>query len=204
MPDRRRAWARALCDAAPDARRKAAYADALDGIAALMSEDRRMESYLRDPSIPKTDKKRFLASALTAEASPGAAPGAPAGKEDPVFARFCELLVDKGRTALIPALAAVFRRTVDEEEGIARLEIEAAREPDGPTLRRINEAWTRSTAAKRTVSSIRIKPELIAGYRLRSGSVQIDYSVAGRLERLRRQLVRPLGSGSREPGRGEG
>lgn len=193
MPDRRRAWARALHDAASDAKLRSAYADALDGIATVMAQDERMGDYLRDPSIPKADKKQFLALALGA-----------AGTSDRVFSRFCDLLVDKGRTSLIPALAAVFRRIVDAEDGISRLDIEAAREPEGSAVRRIEEAWTKSTASKKTVSTLHIKPELIAGYRLRAGSVQIDYSVAGRLERLRRQLARPLGSASPAVGRGEG
>jgi F-type H+-transporting ATPase subunit delta len=189
VPDRRRAWARALGEAAPSSERRKAYADALDGIALAMSEDRRVVDYLHDPAIPKSDKKEFLASAL--------------GGTDAVFSRFCELLVDKERSSLIPALASVFRRIVDEEEGVARLEIEAAREPDAATVGRIGEAWSKSAGVRTTISTLRIKPELIAGYRLRSGSIRIDYSIAGRLERLRRRLVLPLGLSSGRSGEGK-
>ena len=115
------------------------------------------------------------------------------GGTDAVFSRFCELLVEKERSSLIPALASVFRRIVDAEEGVARLEIEAAREPEAATVGRIGDAWSKSTGARTTISTLRVKPELIAGYRLRSGSIRIDYSIAGRLERLRRRLVLPLG-----------
>ncbi|HTX71302.1 MAG TPA: ATP synthase F1 subunit delta [Rectinemataceae bacterium] len=195
MPDRRRAWARALFGAAAEAGRRASYADALDGIAAVMAENRLMANFLSDPSVPKPEKKLFLASALLRPA------GAP---EDAVFSRFCALLVDKGRCPLIPAIAAEMRHLVDAEQGLVRLEIEAAREPDADTIRRIREAWTRSVKSAATVSTLRVRPELIAGYRLRSGSIRIDYSVAGRLERLRRQLVRPLGASPQESGRGEG
>ena len=189
MPDRRRAWARALALAAGDGGRRKVYADALDGIARALAEEKRVGDYLLDPAIPKPSKKDFLSSAL--------------GEKDEVFSRFCGLLVDKERSSLIPALAAVFRRIVDEEEGVSRLLVEAAREPDSATIGRIGEAWSRSTGARSTVSTVRILPELIAGYRLRSGSVRIDYSIAGRLERLKRRLVLPLGSGPRGTGEGK-
>jgi len=189
VPDRRRAWARALSIAASSPERRKAYADALDGITRALAEEKRVGDYLLDPAIPKPSKKDFLSSAL--------------GEKDEVFSRFCGLLVDKERCSLIPALAAVFRRIVDEEEGVARLLVEAAREPDSATIGRISEAWSRSTGARATVSTVRILPELIAGYRLRSGSVRIDYSIAGRLERLKRRLVLPLGSGPRGTGEGK-
>lgn len=200
MPDRRRAWAAALLEAAPDAERRAAYGDALDAIALVMGERGALRDFLRDPGVPKAEKAAALASA----ASPARAGGA-----DPLFLRFCALLVDTGRAELLPAIAAAYRRSLDRVEGVAPLEVEAAREVPPATLQRLSEAWAGATGASSVRVSVRVAPELIAGYRLRSGSIRLDYTVAGRASRLGRALARSQGrrlDGSATGGsaRGEG
>jgi F-type H+-transporting ATPase subunit delta len=205
VPDRRRAWARALFLAAPDRESRAAYADALEAISSTVDVEARFREFLTDPSAPKDAKASILLSALTAGArgsaeSPGSA----------VFGRFCALIVEKGRSALLPQIARAYGALRDADEGIARLEVEAAREVDGGALARIASAWTAYSGSKTTQAHVRVNPVLIAGYRLRAGSLRIDYSIAGRLERLRRELARPLGTPSASAGgpggaaRGEG
>ena len=200
MPDRRRAWARALFLAAPDRESRADYADALEGLRSAVERDRRVHNFLSDPSVPKAAKASVLASALGADAASGA----------DVFARFCALIVDKGRAALLPEIARSYREISDAAEGIARLDVEAAREMADEALQRVAKAWTVYSGAKTTLGTVRVNPALIAGYRLRAGSLRIDYSIAGRLERLKRELARPLGKSpgsARDPAaeaRGEG
>jgi F-type H+-transporting ATPase subunit delta len=187
VPDRRRAWAAALFAAEPESARRRGIADALDGIAAAMRAGRELADFLRDPSVPASSKSALLASALD-----------PSLDGDGRFARFCALAVAKGRALLLPAVAARYRALLDSGEGVSRLEVEAAREPDPAFLARLGDAWTRSAGARRTEIVVRINPALVAGYRLRAGSAMYDYSVAGRLERLRRELARPLGPGRME------
>jgi F-type H+-transporting ATPase subunit delta len=127
-----------------------------------------------------------------------------------VFARFCSLIVEKGRTHLLPQIARSYVAMRDLDEGIARLEVEAAREVDPAALDRIAKAWNAYSGALSTRTSVRLNSALIAGYRLRAGSLRIDYSIAGRLERIRRELAQPLGKPSAQAGgaggkaRGEG
>lgn len=197
MPDRRRAWAKALFLAVPDSASRGAFADAFAGLRAATAEGR-IGSFLSDPTTPKAAKVQILAAAYSGPAA-GAA----------VFDRFCALIVDKGRIGLLPQIAASFGELRDADEGIARLEIEAARAMADEALERIAQAWTKYTGARTTSASVRVTPALIAGYRLRAGSLRIDYSIAGRLERLRRELARPLGKSASAgtPGgtaRGEG
>jgi F-type H+-transporting ATPase subunit delta len=196
VPDRRRAWARALFLAAPDAESRAAYAEALAALSSAIGAERRIGEFLIDPSVPKDKKASVIAAAL------GPGDGKGAGGE--VFGRFCSLLVEKGRAALLPQIAHAYCGMRDADEGIARLEIEAAREVDGDAIKRIASAWTAYSGAKTTRATVRVNPELIAGYRLRAGSLRIDYSIAGRLERLRRELAQPLGKIPRGTARGEG
>ena len=182
MPDRRRAWARALFLAAPDRVARAAFAAALEGLRLSIEAEPKLHAFLADPSVSKAAKAALIAAACGS--------GEP-GTE--VFARFCGLIVNKGRAFLLPEIARSFGELRDADEGIARLEVEAAREASKEVLDRIAAAWTAYSGAKDTQARLALNPSLIAGYRLRAGSLRIDYSVAGRLERLRRELARPLG-----------
>jgi F0F1-type ATP synthase delta subunit len=211
VPDRRRAWARALFLAAPDGEARASFADALEALSAAIDGDALFREFLADPSAPKGAKATILASAigLTSASGGGASGGAKglgsaAEPGTAVFERFCALIVDKGRTALLPEIARSYGAMRDADEGIARLEVEAAREVDGEALKRIATAWTSYSGSKTTRARVRINSALIAGYRLRAGSLRIDYSIAGRLERLRRELARPLGAQASGAARGEG
>jgi F-type H+-transporting ATPase subunit delta len=183
VPDRRRAWAKALFLAASGPEGRAACGDALAGLGSSIGDDERIRNFLSDPSVPKETKAEVIAAAC-----------GPAGSA--VFKRFCSLVVDKGRIALLPEIARSYGELRDADEGIARLDVEAAREVAGEVLRRVSEAWTIYAGAKTTRATVRVNPSLIAGYRLRAGSLRIDYSIAGRLERLRRELARPLGKPS--------
>jgi ATP synthase F1 delta subunit len=197
VPDRRRAWARALFLAAPDREARASYGDALEALIYSLEKEPRLREFLSDPSVPKKAKASVLAASLTD------APESELGSA--VFGRFCSLIVDKGRAPLLSQIARSYGAMRDADEGIARLEVEAAREVDPAALDRIAKAWSQYSKAKTTRASVRINSALIAGYRLRAGSLRIDYSIAGRLERLRRELARPIGKASASAqARGEG
>jgi F-type H+-transporting ATPase subunit delta len=199
VPDRRRAWARALFLAAPSPQSRRACAEALEGFRAAMAADKRLANFLSDPPVAKASKVQVLRAAYAGDAE-GAG----------VFERFCSLIVDKGRISLLPQIATSYGEFRDADEGIARLEVEAARAVGDEALERIAAAWTKYSGARTTRASVRVTPALIAGYRLRAGSLRIDYSIAGRLERLGREFARPLGKTSGSPGapggaaRGEG
>jgi ATP synthase F1 delta subunit len=174
------------------------YASALEALSATIVSELRFREFLTDPSVAKGAKASVLVSALGAEAS-GPAKGSGAA----VFERFCALIVDKGRAALLPQIARAYGAMRDSDEGIARLEVEAAREVDPDALGRIAAAWTSYSGSRTTQAKVKVNSALIAGYRLRAGSLRIDYSIAGRLERLRRELARPLVKSS-GAARGEG
>lgn len=198
MPDRRRAWARALFQAAPDKAARAAYGDALEALASAVEHEKRLREFIIDPSVAKEKKAAVLVVSLGELKGPSAECGRA------VFGRFCSLLVEKGRAPLLVQIARSYILMRDTDEGIERLEVEAAREVDGAALERIASGWTVYSGAKSTRASVRVNPSLIAGYRLRAGSLRIDYSVAGRLERLRRELAQPLGKFPSGAARGEG
>jgi F-type H+-transporting ATPase subunit delta len=185
--------------AAPDKGARAAYGEALEALASAIEREKCLREFIIDPSVAKDKKAAVLMAALRdLKGSPQAE------LSSAVFGRFCSLLVEKGRSPLLVEIARSYCVMHDADEGIERLEVEAARDVDGAALERIATAWTRYSGAKTTRTSVRMNPSLIAGYRLRAGSLRIDYSIAGRLERLRRELAQPLGKFPSGAARGEG
>ncbi len=183
MADSRRAWARALFAAGKDSSTRLLFGEALAGLARAMEGPGGFREGLEDPAVPKLKRLGLIEAALPASAS------APSRK---VFGRFAELIVNKGRVALLPAISRSYGELADAEAGIARLDIEAARQPDAALIESLTKAWGAAGNGERVFARVRIQPDLIGGYRLRSGSVRYDYSIAGRIERLRRHLARPL------------
>jgi F-type H+-transporting ATPase subunit delta len=189
VADSGRAWARALFSAAGATAARRLIADALDTLAGAMREHRVFREALKDPAVPNRLRIELIEAALPVTA--------PLETRE-LYARFAKLLVGKGRIGLLPSVAVTHRRLLDAEEGVVRLDIEAAREPDEARVRRMTEAWSRAGAGEKVIARVRLRPELLGGYRLRAGSIRYDFSIVGRLERLRKHLARPTESAREE------
>ena len=98
------------------------------------------------------------------------------------------LLAEKGRAGEIAQVYAEFRGFVDRAQGRVAVELTTAHELSDDEARtivgKIEEASGRSVEATRNVD-----PSLIGGMILQAGSLRVDASVRGRLERLRRELA---------------
>jgi F-type H+-transporting ATPase subunit delta len=107
---------------------------------------------------------------------------------DELVVNFVRLLAEKGRAAEIAEVAADFAALVAAEERILDVELTTAHELSdeefGRILGRIEAASGRKVQAERTVN-----PDLIGGIVLQAGSMMLDASVRGRLERLRHDLT---------------
>ena len=107
---------------------------------------------------------------------------------DELVVNFVRLLAEKGRAAEIAEVVADFDALVAAEERILDVELTTAHELSdeefGRILGRIEAASGRKVQAERTVN-----PDLIGGIVLQAGSMMLDASVRGRLERLRHELT---------------
>jgi len=110
------------------------------------------------------------------------------GDADPLLSNFLRLVAEKGRMAEIVEIARELDRLMAAEEGRLDVELTTAyelSEPDAKAiLKQIQEASGRKVEATRKVD-----PNLIGGFVLQAGSMRVDASVRGRIERLRRELV---------------
>jgi F-type H+-transporting ATPase subunit delta len=105
------------------------------------------------------------------------------------FLNFLELLAERHR---LPATFRI-RRSFDElwreEHKMLPVEVTSAVELDEGLVRSIGERIEERTGRRIELTS-RVDPDIIGGIVLRVGNKVLDASVSGRLQRLRKQIMR--------------
>src|SRR5438067_11789040 len=168
-----RIYAEALFAAAKEQGRLQQVHEAIADFAAAVAETPELRSVLRNPQLDPGAKSRIL--------------GDLAGDEEPLFRNFLLLAAEKGRAGEIEEIAHEFERLMAREERRLTVELTTARELSGDEFREIVGQIER--ASGRTVDATRqVDPDLIGGLVLQAGSLRLDASVRGRLNRLRRDL----------------
>jgi F-type H+-transporting ATPase subunit delta len=169
-----RIYARALFDAAKDRDRLARVREDLGDFVAAVEEVPELRSLLRDPVLDPKEKAAALDSIL--------------GGVDELVRNFLLLVAEKNRTAQIEEIAHEFDRLVAAEERRLEVELTTAFELSDKEAKsivaQIEKASGREVDATRSVDS-----GLIGGLILQAGSMRVDASVRGRLNRLRHDLV---------------
>jgi F-type H+-transporting ATPase subunit delta len=149
--------------------------EALSDFARAITDTPELRTVLRNPQLEPSAKGRILADL--------------AGDEDELFRNFLQLVAEKGRAGEIEEMAGEFERLIAREERRLTVELVTAREltdaEAGEIIGQIEQAAGRKVEATRSVD-----PDLLGGFVLQAGSYRADASVRGRLERLRRELVR--------------
>jgi F-type H+-transporting ATPase subunit delta len=169
-----RMYARALFDAAKEAGRLAQAHEELTDFAASVREVPELRSVLANPQLDPNDKIAVLTDLL--------------GGADELVRNFLLLLAEKGRIRELDEIVRELDALVAEEERRLTVDLTTAYElsdSEADTIvREIERAAGRKVDATR-----RVDPDLIGGVVLRAGSMRVDASVRGRLERLRHELA---------------
>lgn len=169
-----RMYARALFQAAMGRGRLAPVRDELADFVEAVREVPELRALLRNPQLDPKAKIAALEGVL--------------GDADELVRNFLLLTAEKGRSGQIEEIFREFERLVAAEERRLTVELttayELSEEEAGAILKQIEEASGRSVEATRKVD-----PELIGGLVLQAGTLRVDASVRGRLERLRQELV---------------
>lgn len=107
---------------------------------------------------------------------------------DEIVVNFLRLVAEKGRAGELTEIAAELDALVAAEQRVLDVELTTATELSdqefGRILGRIESASGRKVQASRKVDA-----DLIGGIVLQAGSMRLDASVRGRLERLRQDLT---------------
>ena len=169
-----RVYARALFEAADEQGRidnvredLAAFVDALDQVPEL-------DALLRNPEIDPRAKADTIAAVLR--------------DTDELVRNFILLTIEKNRASELREMHREFERLVAERERRLSVELTTAQELSDDEAREIVQQIER--ASGRTVEATRtVDTSLIGGMVLQAGSMRVDASIRGRLERLRRELT---------------
>jgi F-type H+-transporting ATPase subunit delta len=168
-----RMYARALYAAAKDKDRVQQVREELADFAEIERQVPELRELLRNPQLEHHVKAAALEELL--------------GGEEELLRNFLMLLAEKGRAGEVEEIAREFERLAAEEEGILDVELTTAVELSDDEARdvigQIEKASGRKVEATR-----RVDPDLIGGLVLQAGSMRLDASVRGRLNRLGRQL----------------
>jgi len=175
MPVAHRVYARALYDAAKDENRVDAVREELGDFVEAQRQVPELRELLRNPQLDQRLKASALEELL--------------GGEEKLVRNFLMLLTEKGRAGEIDEIARDFERIVAQEKGILDVELTTAvplsEDEAGEVIAQIEKASGRPVVATR-----RVDPDLIGGIVLQAGSLRLDASVRGRLDRLRNDLAR--------------
>jgi F-type H+-transporting ATPase subunit delta len=133
-----------------------------------------LRAALRNPELPQGTKADIVVEII--------------GAANELLRNFLRLAAEKGRIGEIEEIARELDRLIAVEEGRLDVELTTAYELSDSEadaiLKQIQDASGRNVEATRKVD-----PNLIGGFVLQAGSMRIDASVRGRIERLRRELV---------------
>jgi F-type H+-transporting ATPase subunit delta len=167
-------YARALFEAAQGEGKTEQVREELDDLVAAIEQVPELRAVLENPEIDAQAKSAILGDIL--------------GEADPLVANFLRLLAEKGRSGEVEEIAAEYGALVDAEQRILNVElttaIELSDDEANELVRKIQEASGQTVEATRTVD-----PDLIGGIVLQAGSLRLDASVRGRLQRLRHELT---------------
>ena len=174
MPAAERRYARALFEAALERGRLEQVQQDLAEFVDAVRDVPELRALLRDPQLDRRAKIAALSDVL-AEA-------------DELVRNFVLVLTEHGRAAELEETQREFERLVAEHTGRLTLELATAVELSDDEARNIVQQIER--ASGRSVDATRrVEPDLLGGVVLQVGSLRLDASLRGRLERLRRELA---------------
>jgi F-type H+-transporting ATPase subunit delta len=168
-----RTYARALFEAAQDRGNLDKVREDFADFVETADQVPELDALLRNPQIDPRAK--------------GAAIEAILGGVDELVRNFVLVTIEKNRAGQLREIHREFERLVAQLERRLSVELTTAYELSDDDARQILDQIER--ASGRTVEATRsVDPGLIGGIVLQAGSMRVDASVRGRLERLRREL----------------
>jgi F-type H+-transporting ATPase subunit delta len=146
----------------------------LSDLAAAIGEVPELEALLDNPETESRVKADVLEQIL--------------GSSDELVRNFTRIVIEKGRAGELRAIAAELEALVAEQARVLDVEVTTASELSDTDFKRIvADIEKRSGRAVQATRSV--DPDLIGGIVLQAGSMRLDASVRGRLDRLRQELA---------------
>jgi F-type H+-transporting ATPase subunit delta len=167
-------YARALFQAAKDQGRLAQVREELGDFVATVADVPELRNLLRNPQLDPRARRAALEDLL--------------GESDELVRNFLLLAAEKGRAGQVEEFHREFERLLAAEERRLRVDLTTAHELSDDEARRIVKQ-IEDAAGRRVEATRRVDPNLIGGLVLQAGSLRLDASVRGRLNRLRQEFA---------------
>jgi ATP synthase F1 delta subunit len=174
MASAQRMYARALYEAAKEQNKLDAVREELGDFVEAQRQVPELRELLRNPQLDQRLKASALEELL--------------GGDEELVRNFLLLLAEKNRAGEIDEIAREFDRLVAEAEGILDVELTTAVELSDEETRDVITQIEKASGRK-VEATQRVDPDLIGGLVLQAGSLRLDASVRGRLDRLRQELT---------------
>jgi F-type H+-transporting ATPase subunit delta len=134
-----------------------------------------LRALLEDPEIDHRAKQAALGELL--------------GDTDELVRNFLLVVVEKGRAAELASIYEEFAALVAADEGRLEVELTTAYELSDDEAREIL-AQIEESSGRQVDATRNVDPTIIGGFILQVGSMRVDASVRGRLQRLRQELAK--------------
>ena len=169
-----RRYARALLDVAQDQANPAAVREELRALRRLLEQHAELAEALAHPALAAEKKRGVLGAAFANKLS------------GPVM-RLLELLVERGRLGLLPAIESAYAALFNAQRGVAAAEAVSAVPLDAQDRHALKTALERASGLEIELAT-REDPALLGGLLVRVGGRSYDGSVRERLRALRERL----------------
>jgi F-type H+-transporting ATPase subunit delta len=168
-----RIYAEALLQAAKHKGRVEGVRQEFGDLAAAVSESDELAELLRNPQLDSRAKGAALDAVLV---------GA-----DEIFRNFIRLTAEKNRIGELVEIHDEWERLLAAEARVLAVELTTAVELSDEEADRL-VGQIEQASGRTVVATRKVDPSLIGGLILQAGSLRLDASVRGRLDRLRHQL----------------
>lgn len=150
----------------------------LDAIISILHDNPKLVKFLKSPQIALKDKKKLLLDALK--------------PLDQKFISFLSYLIQKGRLIYLIGIAHEYRLLVNAFMKRSEADLVTAVPIDGDSERKLVEKLEKVFHKKLKLNK-KIDPKIIGGAILITSNQMLDWSVAGRLKKLRTYLKSSIG-----------
>lgn len=164
-------YADALFAIAVERQNVRAVADDLETVSASVTSDPKVFLFFGDPTVPARQKLRILQDVLR-------------GVDiSPDCVGLCRIMIEKGRTELLPDVVAAFRALAADFEGQSEAWVTTAHELRPEEQQRLQAALGNLTG-KSVSLHVAVDPSVIGGLVVRMENTVMDGSVGGGCESL--------------------
>jgi len=164
-------WASALLLIDIEQGGRGALADEIKRAADAYEASGELRDTLRNPQIPSASRRRIWQGIIQRLGL------------SPMVRNTLELMEQKDRLEHLPMVADIFRKLVDEKNGIIRGEVVSVKPLDLSARQKLKNALEKITTKKVELEYSEEK-ELLGGFIVRLGSLTLDGSLGGVLNRL--------------------